>query len=106
MLEIIKNVCILKGTELFLNYPNDDSLNNVLKMIYPVYYKNWNFKSIIDRSPAGTEANLNLLKKLYKKENKIIFLIRPLLEVLASWITWYLKTSDNFILNLSTPFYT
>tara|TARA_R100001086_G_scaffold214751_1_gene130848 strand:- start:170 stop:961 length:792 start_codon:yes stop_codon:yes gene_type:complete len=97
VLEIIKNVCILKGTDLFLNCPNHDSLDNVLKMIYPVYYKNWNFKYIIDRSPAGTEANLYLLKKFYKKEIKIIFLVRPLLEVLASWITWYLKTSDNFI---------
>jgi len=38
-----------------------------------------------------------LLKKHFKQEIKIIFLVRPLLEVLASWITWSLKTPDSFI---------
>ena len=97
VLEIIKNIFLLKQDEIFLNYPDHYSLDNVLDMIYPAYYKNWNFKYIIDRGPAGTRPNLALLKKHLKQEIKIIFLVRPLLEVLASWITWSLKTSDNYI---------
>jgi len=96
-LEIIKDVFLLKHDEVFLNYPNYKSLDNVLDAVYPAYYKDWNFKYIIDRGPAGTKGNLTLLKKHFKQEIKIIFLVRPLLEVLASWITWAEKTPNNFI---------
>ena len=96
-LEMMKNLFLLKGTDVFQNFPDEQSLDNVLDMIYPSYYKNWSFKYIIDRGPAGTPGNLALLKKHFKQEIKIIFLVRPLLEVLASWITWADKTPDNFI---------
>jgi len=96
-LEIIKDVFLLKHDEVFLNYPNYKSLDNVLDAVYPAYYKDWNFKYIIDRGPAGITGNLTLLKKHFKQEIKIIFLVRPLLEVLASWITWTNKTPDSFI---------
>ena len=96
-LELMKDVFLLKQNEVFINYPNERSLDNVLNAIYPAYYKDWNFKYIIDRGPAGTKGNLILLKKHLKQEIKIIFLVRPLLEVLASWITWAWKTPDNFI---------
>jgi len=97
VLEIIKDVFLLKAKDVFLNYPDHNSLDNILDMIYPTYYKNWNFKYIIDRGPAGTKGNLTLLKKHLKQEVKIIFLVRPLLEVLASWISWSMNTPDNFI---------
>jgi hypothetical protein len=96
-LEIYKELFLLKRTDVFLNYPDEQSLNNVMDEVYNLYYKNWTYKYIIDRGPAGTMGNLMLLKKHFKQEIKIIFLVRPLLEVLASWITWSLKTPDNFI---------
>ena len=87
-LDIIKYVFLLKLKDVFRNYPDHQSLDNVLDSVYSTYYKNWNFKYIIDRGPAGTEKNLTLLKKHLKQEIKIIFLVRPILEVLASWITF------------------
>ena len=96
-LDIMKDIFLLKRTDVFLNYPDHKSLDNVLDAVYSAYYKNWNFKYIIDRGPAGTKGNLTLLKKHFKQEIKIIFLVRPLLEVLASWITWAEKTPNNFI---------
>ena len=99
VLEIYKEVWLLKQIDVFKNYPDHKSLDNVLDMIYPTYYKDWNYKYIIDRGPAGTKSNLYLLKKHFKQEIKIIFLVRPLLEVLASWITWANKTPNNFIRN-------
>jgi len=101
-LEIMKNVFLLKQDEVFHNYPDHQSLDNVLDAVYPAYYKDWNFKYIIDRGPAGTTGNLMLLKKHFKQEIKIIFLVRPLLEVLASWITWSLKTPDSWIRKATT----
>jgi hypothetical protein len=86
---------------MFINYPDHGSLDNVLDAVYSAYYKDWNFKYIIDRGPAGTPGNLALLKKHFKQEIKIIFLVRPLLEVLASWITWANKTPDSFIRKVS-----
>ena len=96
-LEIYKKLFLLKTTDVFINYPHHQSLDNVLDAVYSTYYKDWNFKYIIDRGAAGTTGNLMLLKKHFKQEIKIIFLVRPLLEVLASWISWSLKTPDSFI---------
>ena len=96
-LEIYKDIFLIKQKDVFINYPDHKSLDNVLDTVYSAYYKDWNFKYIIDRGPAGTSGNLMLLKKHFKQEIKIIFLVRPLLEVLASWITWAEKTPDSFI---------
>ena len=62
-LEIYHDVWNLKHTDVFKNYPNYKSLKNLLDMVYPTYYKDWNYKYIIDRSPAGTPGNLMLMKK-------------------------------------------
>ena len=96
-LEIMKELFLLKGIDVFQNFPDEQSLNNVMDEVYNLYYKHWNYKYIIDRGPAGTPSNLQVLKKHFKQEIKIIFLVRPILEVLASWITWTDKTPDSFI---------
>ena len=96
-LEIYKDVWNLKQTDVFQNYPDHESLHRVMEAIIPAYYQHWDFKYIIDRGPAGTKGNLMLLKKFFKQEIKIIFLVRPILEVLASWVTWATKTPDAFI---------
>ena len=102
-LEIYKDIFLLKKTDVFLNYPDHQSLDNVLDSVYDSYYKNWNYKYIIDRGPAGTPGNLKLLKKHFKQPIKIIFLVRPILEVLASWMDWANKTPDNYIRKMGTP---
>ena len=102
-LEIYKELLMLKRTDIFLNYPDHKSLDNVLNAVYDNYYKDWNYKYIIDRGPAGTPDNLNLLKKYFKQPIKIIFLVRPILEILASWIDWANKTPDSFIRKIGTP---
>jgi hypothetical protein len=96
-LEIYKDIWNLKETDIFKNYPDHQSLHRVMEALIPAYYQHWDYKYLIDRSPAGTEENLVLLKKFFKQEIKIIFLVRPILEVLASWISWSMKTPDSFI---------
>jgi len=97
ILEIYKDVWNLKHTDVFKNYPDHESLNRVMEAIIPAYYQNWDFKYIIDRGPAGTEGNLYLLKKFYSEDIRIIFLVRPILEVLASWINWARRTPDSHL---------
>ena len=98
----MKDLFLLKSIDVFQNFPDEQSLNNVMDEVYNLYYKNWNYKYIIDRGPAGTISNLKLLKKHFKKEIKVIFLVRPILEVLASWITWANKTPDNYLKKVAT----
>ena len=102
-LEITKELFLLKQTDVFQNFPDHKSLDNVLDSVFNNYYKDWNYKYIIDRGPAGTEGNLSLVKKHLDPNIKIIFLVRPILEVLASWIDWANKTSNNYIKKLGTP---
>jgi len=100
-LEIMKDLFLLKSTDVFQNFPDEQSLNNVMDEVYNLYYKNWHYKYIIDRGPAGTIGNLKLLNKHFKQETKVIFLVRPILEVLASWVRWASKTPDAMIRKLS-----
>ena len=101
-LEIMKDLFLLKNTDVFQNFPDEQSFNHVMDEVYNLYYKNWNYKYIIDRGPVGTKGNLKLLKKHFKQEIKVIFLVRPILEVLASWITWAQKTPDNYLKKVAT----
>tara|TARA_R100001594_G_scaffold38442_2_gene69615 strand:- start:938 stop:1732 length:795 start_codon:yes stop_codon:yes gene_type:complete len=100
-LEIYKDIWNLKHTDVFRNFPDHESLHCVIKAILPAYYQNWNYKYIIDRGPAGTQGNLYLLRKFYGEDIKIIFLVRPILEVLASWVRWANKTPDAMIRRMS-----
>ena len=90
-LEIYEDLFLLKQTDVFQNFPDYKSLDNVLNSVFDNYYKDWKCKYIIDRGPAGTEGNLKLVKKHLDPNIKIIFLVRPILEVLASWMDWQIK---------------
>ena len=59
---------------MFQNFPDHKSLDNVLDSVFDNYYKDWKYKYIIDRGPAGTAANLGLIKKHLDSNIKIIFL--------------------------------
>ena len=83
--EILCRLSLLKEIEIFKNFPEHQSLDNVYNNVFNNYYKNWESKYIIDRSSWGTPYNLGLLKKIIKKP-KFIILYRPVLEVLASFI--------------------
>jgi hypothetical protein len=88
-LEIMKDVFLLKQTDVFKNYPDHKSLNNVLSSVYDIYYKDWNYKYIIDRGPVMTPGNLMLMKQHLGQPIKCIVIWRDLLDVLASYIKWF-----------------
>jgi len=102
-LEIYKDLFLLKQTDVFMNYPDHKSLDNVLDSVFDNYYKDWNCKYIIDRGPAGTDKNLELIKKHLNPNIKIIFLVRPILEVLASWMAWANKTPNSWLRKMKNP---
>ena len=95
-LEIMKDLSLLKETDVFQNYPNHQSLDNVLDSVYVNYYKDWPQKYIIDRGPVMTKGNFQLMQKHFKKPFKYIVIIRDLMDVLASYMKWYTKEPNAF----------
>jgi sulfotransferase len=98
-LEIMKDLYLLKTTDVFQNFPDHKSLDNVLDSVYDNYYKHWPQRIIIDRGPVmatGNPGNFELVKKYFKRPFKCIVLLRDLMDVLASYIKWYTKNPDAF----------
>ena len=95
-LEIMKDLSLLKETDVLQNYPNHQSLDNVLDSVYVNYYKDWPQKYIIDRGPVMTKGNFQLMQKHFKKPFKCIVIIRDLMDVLASYMKWYTKEPNAF----------
>ena len=95
-LEIIKDLFLLKQTDVFQNYPDHKSLDNVLDIVYDTYYKDWPQRIIIDRGPVMTTGNFELVKKHFKRPFKCIVVLRDLIDVLASYMQWYTENPDAF----------
>ena len=95
-LEILKDLHLLKQTDVFLNYPDHKSLDNVLDSVFDTYYKDWPQRIIIDRGPVMTEGNFALMQKHFKRPFKCIILLRDLMDVLASYMQWYTENPDAF----------
>ena len=95
-LEIMKDLFLLKETDVFQNYPDHRSLDNVLDVVYDTYYKDWPQRIIIDRGPVMTPGNFALMQKHFKRPFKCIVLLRDLMDVLASYMQWYTENPDAF----------
>jgi len=95
-LEIMKDLHLLKQTDVFLNYQDHKSLDNVSDVVFDVYYKDWPQRIIIDRGPVMTEGNFSLVQKHFKHSFKCIVLLRNVMDVLASYMQWYTENPDAF----------
>ena len=95
-LEIMKDVYLLKKTDVFENFPDHQSLDNVLDNVFTNYYQRWPQRIIIDRGPVMTPANFQLVQKHFKHGFKCIVLLRDLMDVLASYMQWYTENPDAF----------
>ena len=100
-LEIMKDLFLLKKTDVFQNYPDHQSLDNVLDSVFVNYYKDWPQKYIIDRGPVMTKGNFKLMQKHFKKPFKCVVLLRDLMDVLASYIKWYTEEPTAFLNRLN-----
>ena len=95
-LEIMKELHLLKQTDVFLNYQDHKSLDNVSDVVFDVYYKDWPQRIIIDRGPVLTTGNFSLVQKHFKHSFKCIVLLRNVMDVLASYMQWYTENPDAF----------
>ena len=96
-LEIMKDLFLLKKIDTFQNFPDEQSLNNIMDEVYNLYYKHWNYKVIIDRGPVCTPSNLIVMKKHFKQSIRCVVILRDLLDVLASYIKWFETEPTSFV---------
>ena len=66
-INILSSLFNLKKTELYQNFPNYRSIDNLIVSALPIYYQDWNAELIIDRGPWGTPYNLSMIKNFIKK---------------------------------------
>lgn len=95
-LEIMKQLFLLKQTDVFENFPDEKSLDNVLDNVFNNYYQHWPQRIIIDRGPVMTPGNFELMQKHFKHGFKCIVLLRDLMDVLASYMKWYTENPNAF----------
>ena len=96
-LEIMKELFLLKRTDVFQNFPDEQSLDNVMDEVYNLYYKYWSYKTIIDRGPVCTPGNLKVMQKHFKQPIRCVVLVRDVLDVLASYIKWFETEPTSFL---------
>jgi sulfotransferase len=96
-LEIMKDLFLLKKTDVFQNYPDHKSLDNILDSVFDNYYKDWPQQIIIDRGPVMTTGNFEVMQKHFKRPFKCIILLRDLMDVLASYMKWYTENPNSFV---------
>ena len=94
--DMMGHLFMLKHTDIFKNYPDHKSFDNVAKKVFENYYKDWNYNYIIDRAPWGYPINLKFLKET-RSNVKIILLVRDVIEVLASFIRWSKREPTAFV---------
>jgi len=94
--DMMGELFMLKRTDLFKNFPDHKSFDNVAKKVLENYYKDWKQDYIIDRAPWGYPINLKFLKKT-RSNIKIIVLVRDIIEVLGSFIAWSEKEPTSFV---------
>ena len=92
----MKDLYLLKETDVFQNFSDHKSLDNVMNVVYNFYYKDWPQSIIIDRGPVMTPGNFALMQKHFKRPFKCIVLLRDLMDVLASYMKWYTENPDAF----------
>ncbi len=80
------NAAMLNYNVKFVNFPDYNSLNDLISSTFDSYYKSWTQKYIIDKGTWGTPYNLELLKSYLKNEIKIIVTVRDIVEIIASFI--------------------
>jgi hypothetical protein len=65
---------------------NSDRTTRLINELFPTYYKDIEKPIIFDRNKSwGTPGNLNLIKQCLNEKPKIVFTVRPIIEILTSF---------------------
>ena len=84
---LYENVQYFNTSEEYQSWTNEDGKNKILTSIIQNFYSHRSEKYIIDKSRTwGTPYNLEMIKNYITEDIKIICPVRPILEILASFV--------------------
>lgn len=86
LVEIIYNLFLLYDSTWLKYFPDTTGLDNMIKKSFDTYYEKHKAEVIFDRAGWGTPVNIEVLKKAGIDKPKFLLLVRPLNEVLASYV--------------------
>lgn len=67
---------------------NKNILDALMRQIPQTYYADVTKPIVVDKCRSWTlPANMDMLKRYFDNEPKIVVLVRPLIEIVASWVT-------------------
>ena len=77
----------LKDKEIYRNFPDEKSMDNLIEKTFVSYYDQWDADYIIERGDWITPYNLRLLQRYFKNnEIKIVILVRDILDIVGSFL--------------------
>ena len=77
---------VKKFSPCYLNFPDANSYDNVMKNIISNYYKDWNADYIIERGDWITPFNFNVFKKYAPNKIKIVIMVRDIIDIIKSYL--------------------
>lgn len=83
----------IKNIPAYKNFEDNESYENMMKNIRASYYEKWKKPIIIERGDWITPYNINMLNH-YHPNNKIIVLVRPVLDIIKSHLKLAKKYSN------------
>lgn len=86
LIELVWRIHEIKQYELFLNLPDHQTVDHIIKKTFEHYYDNTDAEFIFDRGPWGVPKNLEILKKYFNPNPKFLILNRPIIEILGSFL--------------------
>lgn len=87
--EIFYRIDLIKMTNIFRELSDFEALRRIMKQLFNLYYGDKNQKYILEQGPWGTPDNFELLRyNNFYPGTKFICLIRPLKEIIASWVKY------------------
>ena len=79
LVELVWRLHNIKKDKLFLNIPDHQTVDNIIKKTFEHYYDSTDAEFIFDRGPWGMPKNLELLKKYFDPNPKFLILNRPII---------------------------
>jgi hypothetical protein len=84
--ELTYKLHLVKNSNLFFEEADYDSFNSVISQVHKNYYQRFKQEYILEQGRWGTPYNYEILKEMGMLPTKFVVLIRPLKEIMASWI--------------------
>jgi len=86
VVEMCYRLHLVRNTNLFFEEANYTSFNSVLSQVHKNYYQQYKQEYILEQGRWGTPYNYEMLRDMEMLPAKFVFLVRPLKEILASWL--------------------